>query len=67
LKINKPINYAPLRAAAYDPIYEQVERLTAALAYLQDSGVDIGPDGRAQIAHRQEVKANNPKEGKRYD
>ena len=57
----KQIEYVQARRASYDPVGEQLGRITKALKYLQDKGVEIGPQGVEQIEHVEEVKARFPK------
>lgn len=45
----KTNHYSLLRRAAYDSTGDQLDRLTKALKYLSDNGLDIGPDGEAQL------------------
>jgi hypothetical protein len=49
------------RAAHYDPLPEQIGRITKALAHLSAAGVDIGPDGLTQVDRAQAVKIRFPK------
>lgn len=53
--------YQEKRKQKYDPIPDQVERLTKALDFLQKSGVDIGPDGEEQVTRFNAVRAEYPK------
>lgn len=53
--------YRAARRERYDPVPEQLDRITKALAYLHESGVDIGEDGRMQVDHCQGIKAMYPK------
>jgi len=52
--------YGAARREAYDPLPEQLDRITKALAYLQDHGIDIGDHGREQVAHCLAVKNEFP-------
>lgn len=52
--------YRANRREAYDPLPEQLDRITKALAYLQDHGIDIGDHGREQVAHCLAVKNEFP-------
>lgn len=54
-------NYRANRREAYDPIPEQLDRLTATLERLADQGVDIGKDGREQVTRWRAVKRRFPK------
>lgn len=54
-------DYRDQRGPEYPPIGEQMDRLTKALKYLDERGVDIGPDGRAQVEACAKVKAKFPK------
>lgn len=53
--------YRANRRAAYDPIPDQLDRLTATLERLSDQGVDIGKDGREQVTRWRSVKRRFPK------
>lgn len=53
--------YRANRREAYDPLPEQLDRITKALAYLKAAGVDIGEAGIEQVEHCQAVKAKYPK------
>lgn len=53
--------YQAARREQYDPIPEQLDRITKALAHLKDCGVDIGEDGDRQVDHCQSVKSRFPK------
>lgn len=50
-----------VRGESYDPISDQLDRITKALAHLKDCGVDIGEDGDRQVDHCQSVKSRFPK------
>lgn len=54
-------SYRANRRAAYDPIPDQLDRLTATLERLSDQGVDIGKDGREQVTRWRAVKRRYPK------
>lgn len=54
-------HYRAARREEYDPIPEQLDRITKALAHLKDCGVDIGEDGDRQVDHCQSVKSRFPK------
>lgn len=54
-------NYRANRREAYDPVGEQLDRLTAALEYLADQGIDIGREGREQVTRVRSVKRRFPK------
>lgn len=54
-------DYAQRRSARYDPLPVQIDRLTKMAAYLHAYGIDIGPDGRAQLDHVAAVKKSVPK------
>ena len=49
------------RASHYDPLAEQIGRVTKALAHLAGAGIDIGGDGIDQINRVAAVKAKFPK------
>lgn len=53
--------YSANRRDAYDPLPEQLDRITKALGFLRAAGVDIGEDGNQQVEHCQSVKAAFPK------
>lgn len=53
--------YGAARREAYDALPDQLDRITKALAVLQEAGIDIGEAGREQVAHCQSVKAAFPK------
>lgn len=48
------------RREAYDPLPEQIDRITKALAHLQAQGIDIGAAGREQVAHCASIKQSYP-------
>lgn len=48
------------RREAYDPLPEQIDRITKALAHLQAQGIDIGAAGREQVAHCASIKRSYP-------
>lgn len=54
-------HYDENRRQSYDPLPEQIDRITKALAYLKAAGVDIGEAGIEQVEHCQAVKAKYPK------
>lgn len=54
-------NYRANRRDAYDPLPDQLDRVTAALERLADQGVDIGKDGREQVTRWRAVKRRYPK------
>lgn len=56
------LDYKLERQTAYDPIGDQLDRITKALEYLKNKGIDIGPDGIAQVTMVNEVKAEFPKQ-----
>lgn len=49
------------RAADYEPIGDQLDRITKVFKRLKEAGVDIGPEGEAQINMVDAVKAKHPK------
>jgi hypothetical protein len=55
------VSYKAERAAKYDLQGDQLDRFTKVLKYLKTQGIDIGPDGEAQIAMSDDVKAEFPK------
>ena len=57
LKIKKSVDPGPLRAQAYRPAGDQLDAIIRTFAYLDDQGIDIGPDGRELIQHSESVKA----------
>ncbi|WDE11338.1 hypothetical protein [Thalassomonas haliotis] len=61
MKISKAINPEPLRAEGYDPLGDQLDRITKCLSHLAQNGVDIGEFGLAQVAHSEQVKQRFPK------
>lgn len=54
-------HYKANRRGAYDPVPEQLDRITKALAYLEAHGVDIGEAGKVQVARCRAVKEMFPK------
>lgn len=54
-------HYQSLRANAYDPIGDQLDRITKALAYLADQGIDISLAGKEQVKMAQDIKEKYPK------
>lgn len=54
-------NYARLRAPLYDPMSEQIDRITKTLAYLKEQGIDIGTHGVEQVDASLSVKERFPK------
>lgn len=52
--------YRAARREHYDPIPDQLDRVTKALAYLSEQGVDIGEHGRQQVERCQAVKSRFP-------
>lgn len=52
--------YKPLRAAAYDDIGDQIDRITKALEKLHQAGIDIGEAGIEQVHRCAAVKARFP-------
>lgn len=62
MKISKAINPEPLRASGYDPLGDQLDRITKCLDHLAKNGVDIGEFGLAQVAHSEQIKQRFPKE-----
>ena len=61
MKISKAIAPEPLRAAGYDPLGDQLDRITKCLSYLAQNGVDIGEFGLAQVSHSEQIKLRFPK------
>lgn len=57
MRIVKKIDARKKRGENYDPIGDQLDRVTKALAYLSEQGVDIGEDGLAQVNHVNEIKS----------
>lgn len=53
--------YRANRREAYDPLPEQLDRITKALAALREAGIDIGHDGDEQVNHCHNVKNRFPK------
>ena len=53
--------YQSARRDAYDPLPEQLDRITKALAALREAGIDIGHDGDEQVNHCHNVKNRFPK------
>lgn len=49
------------RRESYDPVPEQLDRITKALGVLHAAGIDIGEAGLAQVEHCMAVKAKYPK------
>lgn len=49
------------RRQSYDPVGDQLDRITKALKFLKDHNVDIGPDGDAQVTSSLAVKTKFPK------
>lgn len=61
VKFKASVLYQEKRAKEYDPVGEQLDRVTKALKYLKAAGVDIGPDGSAQVERVDSVKQKYPK------
>lgn len=57
MKISKKIDPKGLRAEAYDPIGDQLDRITKTFAYLAEQGIDIGKEGMEQVESSIKVKA----------
>ena len=55
------ILYQEKRSKEYDSVGDQLDRVTKALKYLKANGVDIGPDGSAQVERVDAVKQKYPK------
>lgn len=55
------VDHVVARAEEYDPIPDQLDRVTKVLKYLSANGVDIGPDGTDQVTMSDAVKAAHPK------
>lgn len=53
--------YKEKRAKEYDPIGDQLDRITKCLSNLKEAGVAIGPEGEEQITRVELVKAKYPK------
>ena len=53
--------YREERAKAYEPVGEQLDRITKSLAFLKSQGVEIGPEGQAQVSMSDSVKGKFPK------
>lgn len=53
--------HAESRAVEYPSFGDQLDRITKALKYLSDHGVNIGPDGEAQVSACDAVKEKHPK------
>lgn len=52
--------YQAARREQYDPIPEQLDRITKALAHLHAQGIDIGEHGLEQVERCQAVKSRFP-------
>lgn len=52
--------YQANRRDAYDPLAEQVGRITKALAKLAADGIDIGEHGAEQVNHCRDIKERFP-------
>jgi len=48
------------RREIYDPKGDQLDNITKAFKYMKANGVDIGPDGDAQVAMSDKVKSDFP-------
>jgi hypothetical protein len=53
--------YGEKRKAEYAPPGDQLDNISKVLKYLIEHGVDVGPDGEAQVAMSEAVKAKYPK------
>lgn len=61
MKIHHEVDAAPLRAAAYMPIGDQIDAIMKALAQLGAQGIQLPPETASWIDHCQQVKAKYKK------